>query len=94
MAAGKDYSAEIDAIKNDVTSLREDIGKLVGALGEDLGERGADARAEALRRFEALEARGRAAGADLERRIEENPLTALAAALGIGFLIGALLSRR
>lgn len=94
MATNKDYATEIDAIKADMTALRDDVRGLVAVLGDDLGERGAKAREEALKRFSELRARGAKVGSEVERTIEENPLTALAAALGIGFLIGALISRR
>jgi len=88
------YSEEIDSLKSDVKALRDDLARLVGAVGDDLEEQGEAARAEARRRLEAARARGQSALDDIESRIERNPLTALAAALGIGFLIGALLGRK
>lgn len=92
--ANRDYSSEIDALKGDVKSLRDDIGKLVGALGEDIEERGGAARDAAAERLKKAREQGRASLDQVEGSIERNPLTALATALGIGFLIGALLGRR
>jgi len=92
--ANRDYSSEIDALKTDVKSLRDDIASLVGALGEDLEQRGEGARHAAAERLRRAQAQGKESLDEVERSIERNPLTALATALGIGFLIGALLGRR
>lgn len=88
------YSEDVDALKADVKALRDDLARLVGAVGDDLEGQGDAARADMRRRLDSVRARGQATLDDIESRIERNPLTALATALGIGFLIGALLGRK
>lgn len=90
----KDYGAEMDAIKNDVKVLREDVAALLGAFGDDLESRGENVRRNAEKRIRDVQDRAQERVDALERTLEQNPLGALGAALGIGFLIGALFSRR
>lgn len=92
--ANRDFSAEIEAIRKDVNLLRDDLGALVGALGDDLESRGEAARDAVQRRVSEAQTRARSTLDDLEQTLERNPLSALATALGIGFLIGALFTRR
>ncbi|GAK32541.1 hypothetical protein JCM17846_22490 [Iodidimonas nitroreducens] len=94
MATEKNYATEIDAIKGDVHQLREDISALLSAFGDDAGESGAQAREAALAKLRQARAQGTAHLQQVEKSIEDNPLIALAGALGLGFLIGALLNRR
>jgi len=92
--ANQNYSAEIDALKTDIKSLRDDVSSLVNALGEDIEQRGNAARTAAGEEMKKARERGQHALHEVENSIDRNPLTALATALGIGFLIGALLGRR
>ncbi|RMD86609.1 MAG: hypothetical protein D6807_09360 [Alphaproteobacteria bacterium] len=92
--ANKDFTTEIDAIKGDVSKLREDMKALVEAVGETLEERGEEARARAAERLKAARERGEESLDELGKSIEQHPLTAVLTALGIGFLVGALVSRR
>lgn len=94
MAADKNYSSEIDAIRSDVKSLRDDVSALVSALGSDLGAKGDDIKQAAAERIKKARKKGEDGLHQVEHVVEENPMTSLMAALGIGFLIGALLNRR
>lgn len=97
--------AEIDQLKSDLRTLREDFSK----LGKDVlsaTRHGAEsaseaARAEARKRLEQLgdawdttRLHGAAAKHDVERRIEEHPFASVMIALGVGVVIGKLLDRR
>lgn len=88
------YSEDFDALKTDVKALRDDLSRLISTVGGDLEDQGDAARADMRHRLDSVRARGQATLDDIETRIERNPLIALAAALGIGFLIGALLGRK
>lgn len=97
--------AEIDQLKSDLRTLREDFAKLgkdvVSATRHGASSAGDAARAEAQRRLEQLgdawdttKERGAAAKHDVERRIEEHPFASVMIALGVGVVIGKLLDRR
>jgi len=97
--------AEIDQLKSDLRSLREDFSKLgkdvMNATKHGAGHASEVARAEARKRLEQLgdavdtaRERGMSAKHDVERRIEEHPLAAVMVALGVGVVIGKLLDRR
>ncbi|GER00128.1 hypothetical protein JCM17845_07510 [Iodidimonas gelatinilytica] len=94
MATEKKYTDEMDALKADVQKLRADIAALVGAFGDDASAKGQEAREAAARRLREARAKSEAGLKQIEGSIEQNPLTALAIALGLGFLVGALLNRR
>ncbi len=97
--------AEIDQLKSDLKTLREDFSKLgkdAIAASRHTAESASDAaRAEARKRLEQLgdawdstKDRGAAAKHDVERRIEEHPLASVMIALGVGVVIGKLIDRR
>lgn len=77
---------ELDAVKEDLSALRADLDKLVRALGNDATEFGREALAESRKRVQNL------AGA-AEAQIEQNPLTTMAGAFGLGLIIGRLMSK-
>jgi len=75
-------SEEIDAISKHLHNLRKDIEGLTGTIaraGGHQAERVQDAASEAL--------------AALETSVQRNPATALGIAVGVGFLLGAVLRR-
>lgn len=90
----KAYASEIDAIKADVKGLRDDVASLLHALGEDIEQRGENAKAEAVRRVRGARAQAEASFDRLGESIEHHPMAALGAAVGLGFLIGIILGRR
>ncbi|MDX1581898.1 MAG: hypothetical protein R3360_09770, partial [Alphaproteobacteria bacterium] len=84
--AQSDMSQEIEALKNDMASLREDLGKIATTLGEEAKGHSRAAYDDVRRRADA--------GIDtVERQIDEHPFTSMAAAFGIGLLIGNLFRR-
>lgn len=92
--ANRDLNQEMDELKGDLNSLREDISSLVDAMREEGAERGRSAYRRAQRYKE--EARERIDGAQerLGQEIEERPMTSILTAFGVGFTVGMLLDRR
>jgi len=100
----RNMDKDFDSLRADIDSLRKDLAQMSRAMtdlaaekvaaaadqarasvdkaGEKLGEAGAAARA-----------RARQGAADVEQRIEERPFASVAAAFGVGLLIGRVLSR-
>lgn len=88
--------SELDALRTEVSRLAELLGDIAGnryaslreqasGLAEDVAHRGAVLRDEAFARAGALEE-------ELQRTVRQRPLTAVAIAAGVGYLVG-LLSR-
>ncbi|RMF72954.1 MAG: DUF883 domain-containing protein [Alphaproteobacteria bacterium] len=94
MMADKSYEAEIAALQKDLGALRADVARLVAAFGDDIEAKGAELKEQAQRRLAEARKRSRQALDQVEEAVEDNPLTALAIAVGLGFLVGALLGRR
>lgn len=97
--------SEIDQLKSDLRTLREDFSKLgkdaFAATRKSAESAGEVAKEQARRRLNQLgdawdttKDRGIAARHDVERCIEEHPLTSVMIALGVGVVIGKLLDRR
>lgn len=95
--ADKEYSAEIDALKKDITALRNDLSILVDTFKEDATQRASKARQNMESKWDAWEDRASRTAQEsldaVEKRIERSPMTAMLAAIGLGFLIGALIRR-
>ncbi len=93
---------EINALKADMASLRSDIAALTGVMKEDTSSRMAGMRSTMdeqlrLRRQELRDLldrardRSRRTVDDFEESIGEHPFGSIAAAAGVGFIIGRLL---
>jgi len=102
--ANRDYGSEIDAIKGDLNTLKDDVQKLVQSVGNDQWESGREAlerlqktseeaRAEVNRLAREAGVRGREGISSVENQIEERPFTSVLAAFGVGILLGKLLHR-
>lgn len=103
MAASK-TNTELDAVKQDLAQLKDDLGSLVSALAEsakskakDTGtavrnkaEEGRDAIAELAER---LRAESGNAADSIRDRVAHNPLTSLLAATGVGYLLAKVIDR-
>jgi ElaB/YqjD/DUF883 family membrane-anchored ribosome-binding protein len=96
---------ELAQLRADVGHLAKDTGKAARQVGDTAQEAGAVALAklqeEAARLLDSLKGAGQSAVeggegvvATVHERIDEHPLVAAAAALGIGFAVGMLLARR
>ncbi len=85
---------EIDQLKNDLRTLREDFSK----LGKDVvsaTRHGAESATDAARdAWDVTKEHGVKAKHDVEHTIEKHPLAAVAIALGVGVVIGKILDRR
>lgn len=84
---------ELQELKAEFASLKEElanIGDTVGRIAQTAKDDGQEQVRSAVKRSrqEARETWGA-----LEREVEERPMTSIAAALGIGFVLGKLLDR-
>ena len=77
---------ELDGLKSDMADIAETIGKIARSSAEHGRER--IRGAADYSRQQAKEALG-----TVEKEIEERPLTSLAVALGMGFILGKLIDR-
>jgi ElaB/YqjD/DUF883 family membrane-anchored ribosome-binding protein len=100
-----DLHDDLDSIKSDIIALQSDLSTaLKDLVAAGKGEAGAvkeRLEAEVRERLDRLSdkadelaGRGKRAVHNLEHHIEEKPLQSVGIALGIGLLLGALLSRR
>lgn len=96
---------DVDQIRSDLDALRTDLAQLLKTSKSAASNRASEAKAYATDEIEGLAARvrelteeakaeGRARLSDFEDRVHERPLTSLAAAFGIGLIVGKLLDRR
>ena len=100
-----DLNNEINTLKRDLDRLQTDFGK----LAQDTGRASKEATATAIAKLEeegkVLMERLRAAGEKatergseavhtVQERIEERPMMAASTAMGLGFILGILLSRK
>lgn len=95
---------EMEQLKSDLTKLRGDlsaIGESVRKMGTDavgatqakVKSAAQDALDEFQRKLNDAKSQGQKAVHDLEREIKERPLTSLAVAFGVGFLLSKLFDR-
>lgn len=86
-------SKEVDNIKKDVDALRSDIAKLVDSLGQ-AGKSKVDSGVNTAKGYadqaiaQAQDVRGQT-----EEKIRQNPLVAVGAAFGVGYVLGKLLDK-
>ncbi|MDT0634692.1 hypothetical protein [Spectribacter hydrogenoxidans] len=86
-------SDEVQALKDDLQTLRQDFSQLTESLKNNLRDElgaGADAARASAAQFQD---RAREATRGLEAEVAARPLTSVAAAFGVGFLLGKLLDR-
>ena len=93
-----DLSADLDALRADIARLSDTMAGLVRAQANSAGAavRGAvgDAREQLAQAANQAQDSALGAAADLERRIERNPLTAVLIAAGIGMALGMMSKSR
>jgi len=104
----RNYAKEIDAVKDDVGALRSDIEKLVKTLSDDATSRSqqamnaakeaaaeyaAAAKDTAAEYASAAKEKTKEGVAVTEKKIEENPFTSVAAAFGVGLVLGRIMSK-
>lgn len=100
--AEPDVQKELNAIRQDLANLQADMADLAGVL-RDLGARRVeglrnsvegelrDSREALRRRLDEMRAGGRKRLGEFEEGVGEHPLSALATAFGIGFILGKIL---
>jgi ElaB/YqjD/DUF883 family membrane-anchored ribosome-binding protein len=93
-----DLSADLAALREDITRLSETMAGLVRSQANSAGAtmRGAvgDARDQLSQAATQAQDSALGAAADIERRIERNPLTAVLIAAGIGMALGMMSKSR
>lgn len=104
----RNYAKEIDAVKDDVGALRSDIEKLIKTLSEDSKSRSQqaiDAAKQAAAEYataakdtaseyaSVAKEKTKVGVAVTEQKIEENPFTSVAAAFGVGLVLGRIMSK-
>lgn len=87
-------SSDSDRLRADIDQLQKDIAALTDTMKDVAGSRGKEAVAQAREKAAALKDRGKEAADELGRQVSDKPLQSLGIAIGVGFLIGALLARR
>lgn len=80
----QELKAEIEALKEELSNIGESVGKIARSATDEGRERIRVAANQT--RSQARETIG-----SFEKEIEERPLTSIAMALGIGFVLGKLL---
>lgn len=96
-AAAEDFHAQIDVLKEEVAALREQLGRS-GGHSFDAAKKAASAGVDRLKSqgeitLEDLRSNASDIEGQLAAAVREKPVTAMACALGAGFLL-ALLTRR
>jgi ElaB/YqjD/DUF883 family membrane-anchored ribosome-binding protein len=93
-SAASDLAADLAALREDIMRLSDAVAGLVRAQTDAAGAAVKDAVGEAREHLSqaASQAQDSALGAfaDLERRIEKNPLTAVLIAAGVGMVFGMM----
>jgi ElaB/YqjD/DUF883 family membrane-anchored ribosome-binding protein len=102
--AKEEYQKELDALKTDMAQMRTDLGELLERFREMGNERVDETRIRARSEIERLRSqlnqaydRARQEGREYydtaHHRLEENPVTSMGVAFGLGILIGKVFSR-
>ena len=93
----RNYADEIDAVKDDIGALRSDIEKLLKTLAKDAKAKSQEtmnaARENINEYAHAAKERTKEGVAITEKKIEENPFTSVAAAFGVGLILGRIMSK-
>ena len=97
-AAAADFAGDLAALRADIASLSETIAGLMrghaDAAGAAVKGAAGDARDQLSQAASHVQESAFGAAADLERRIERDPLTAVLIAAGIGMAIGMMTKSR
>jgi ElaB/YqjD/DUF883 family membrane-anchored ribosome-binding protein len=87
----------LEDMKEDLQSLRDDVNKLISAIGDDTSDIASDTVAEARRQLKKIAKTAKKRGAeslgDVEAQIEQNPFTSIATAFGVGLIVGRLMGK-
>jgi ElaB/YqjD/DUF883 family membrane-anchored ribosome-binding protein len=78
--------AEFSTLKDELASIGETVGRIASSATEE-GQQRVRSAADRTRQ------QARQSWSAFEHEVEERPMTSIAAALGIGFILGRLLDR-
>lgn len=93
MAAKSESENTSEELKAEFAKLREDISKITETLQRLSGEQVAGGRERAQQAADRTREQVTRAADSVEEGIQHYPLTSLAAAFGVGFIVGKLLDR-
>ncbi len=93
MTAKNESGNTSEELKAEFASLREDISKITETLRRLSGEQVKDGRERTRQAASRTRERVHQAVGSVEGEIQQYPLTSLAAAFGVGFIVGKLLDR-
>ena len=97
----KTHDKELDALKDDIARLREEIAGLAAGVRKSAGihaeqphagaqQEGLGAWADILHKFESSRSQGEKVIRDLATEVEQHPLVSIIAAFGLGYIIAKL----
>jgi ElaB/YqjD/DUF883 family membrane-anchored ribosome-binding protein len=97
----KNAASTVDSLQDDLSAVREDVGKLSEQVIDLLSAKGNAAYKQAKKRLNTTAGEITGAARDVrdtitdtvEEAVQERPLTTLAMAVGCGFVLGALWRR-
>lgn len=89
--AASPFTGEMDQLKSDIARLKDDFRKILDDSLSVARAGTGSAKNTLNNKFSDVQERGQEAVKSLEEMIEERPLTSLAIAAGVGFLLGKLL---
>lgn len=84
---------DVEQLRNEYAELKSDVSKLTETMKKLYGDTAEAGRARARRAAERSRERARETYGAFEEEVRERPLTTIAAAFGIGLVIGKLLDR-
>lgn len=84
---------DIQELRDEMSKLRSDFTEISKTLRRISGERVEKGREKLRESAEWSRKRARDSLGDFEHEIEERPLTSIATAFGVGFILGKLLDR-
>jgi ElaB/YqjD/DUF883 family membrane-anchored ribosome-binding protein len=94
MKRGKTMDKDVEALRDEITALRKDLGAVVHTIKDMGAERGTAAYERMQQAAERARAQGQKAADSIADGVEHKPFTSLASAFGIGLLLGLLFSGR
>lgn len=84
---------DLKELRSELATLRSDFSEISKTLKRISGERYAEGRDKVNQGIERGRQQARDSLGEFEREIEARPLTSVAAAFGVGFVLGKLLDR-
>lgn len=94
MANQQTSDKEIDALRDDLEAIKNDVSSLVTTLKKLSSKEGAALKDKVGQSSEWTKAQAQNAAAVTAKKIEERPFSSVLVAFGIGLLIGLFLDRR